>query len=143
MDSIKLEMFHKTIGKTVPFPSFNTLNNKIVGKIKQKIAKKLHIVPKTQFELAITIEKSIKFIENANPENKDFSVKKVLRENGIIPKDEIIVWDKDFDVFKFKEFEKYFYGLWYPGVSDFIIFDNSLTWICCVFHYSKVGILRF
>ena len=77
--------------------------------------------------------------------NDDYSLK-ILGENlGIDIGDSLFVsWNKfdEIDTIKTDEFEEYFFDLWYEGIDNIEIFDNTLEWILFIMHNGDIRLAR-
>ena len=55
-----------------------------------------------------------------------------------------VSWNKfdEIDTIKTDEFEEYFFDLWYEGIDNIEIFDNTLEWILFILHNGDIRLAR-
>jgi hypothetical protein len=145
MDKLKIDNFSKTHCE-IDFPKYISLDSDSAKKIQSLIAEKLKLEDCSDgLSLVRKIDALGKLCKGIDAEDEKFSFSNAISLSGLRNPEHVYVnWYRydDIDKLNFDDFDKYFDDLWYPGVDDIDIFDDSLTWILSVSHSGQIKVLR-
>jgi hypothetical protein len=145
MEKIKIDNFVKEY-PGCHFPEFTSLDKDNCTAIYEKISKKLGLATTSDgLALVKTIDARQKTCPTAEGIGEQFSFTSLLTTYGLKGADNVYVnwyrYDR-IDKLKFSDLDKYFLDIWYPGVDDMDVFDDTLDWIISVSHDSKIKLLK-
>lgn len=128
------------------FPEYMSLSKSACSVIAQSIQEKFALANVTDGLTLVkaidTLAKPCEVIPNVG---EDFKLNSLFNTYGIYAADVVFInwyrYDK-IDSIKRDDFTSHFYDIWYPGVDDIDVFDDSLSWILSVNHDGYVKLLR-
>ncbi|KPA90347.1 hypothetical protein ACMGT0_20260 [Pseudomonas sp. RHF3.3-3] len=129
-----------------PFPDVQKVLGDDLAALKSRIFHLFSI----RFEIVLPHEmaKTQKIVVSVHPDNAaddHFSLSECFQYLGIRSRERVFInWGRfdDIDALRTTDLFKVFSSIWYPGVDDIEIFDESLNWMVAIAHDGTVA-LRF
>lgn len=133
MERFKIELYEQEYGKS--FPSFKHLSNEECEIIKKIFF--LDFQVENDLELIKIIEKKAIYVDNFNAnDEQNFNLKRMFQYLNRDCLKVYVNWFRfdDIDEIAFDDFCTFFYDIWFPGVDDIDLFDESYSWIVSIRH---------
>lgn len=144
MEEFKIDLFNQE-NHGEEFPWFRTLSLDEQANAIDNILLLLKISSNTtSLELVKEINEIGEILPDFNAELPGFRLSSVLKSQGIVPKDKVLInWYRfdNIDQFYFDDLNKHFDSIWYPGPDDIDIFDESFSWVLSVSHSGVISII--
>jgi hypothetical protein len=138
MDIMKIENF----GKAYPgrsFPAFEHIDTASAAALKSQISGKFQLGPDTDgLSMVRALDSLGQACDEADATAQDFKVRDFLLSRGIAPSEYVYLnWRRfdDIDRLRIKDLDEAFEDIWYPGVDDIEVFDDSLDWMLSIAHH--------
>lgn len=145
MEKVKLENFSKEYAGRA-FPKYVSLSKNACTEIAQLIREKFAIANAPDgFTLVKAIDALAQPCDDRSHVGEDFDLSGLLNACGINAASVVYInWYHydEIDKFNLRDLASHFYDIWYPGVDDVDVFDDSLDWIVSVRHDGYIKLLR-
>ncbi|WP_397458383.1 hypothetical protein AB3464_27270 [Pseudomonas asplenii] len=144
MDAHKIKNHRSASGD--PFPDFQ----KILGEELTALQSRIYRLFSVRFKIDLPHEmaKTQEIVVSVHPENAtadDFSLSECFQRLGLWPRERVFInWGRfdDIDALFTTDLAWAFSSVWYSGIDDIEIFDESLDWMVAIAHDGTVE-LRF
>ena len=139
MDRLKVENIKSDYGF---LPDYRAIENSEVEKIVCKLREKYCVEELENMRLLAEILKNSVSVSRAND---DFNLEILLENIGIESVKEIMItWDgfKEIDKIRVKEFNYYFFDLWYEGIDNIALVDISCSWMMFILRNGDIRVSR-
>ncbi len=138
MEDFKVEMFEGEYNR--PFIKYISLTNEQCASVETKL-RQVFLIPKDRDILKWIEERKI-YEDGFNAKLDSFKLKNFLDKISICPKLKVYInWSdfKDIDVLDLEDVLRYFYDIWFPGMDDIEIFDETFNWLVSIRHDGVVS----
>jgi hypothetical protein len=138
MERWKIENFTKTHG--VPFPDFRSLSPQECQRVKYGVAAFLGVPDQDDGLEIIQRIDSMATQVDADPCSQSFRLSDSIKtQSGRV----FVNWDRfaSIDEIDLISLDKFFLDIWYEGVDDIEIFDDSLTHFALIRHWCIAKVL--
>ena len=138
MEDFKVEMFEGEYNR--PFIKYISLTNEQCASVETKL-RQVFLIPKDRDILKWIEERKI-YEDGFNAKLDSFKLKNFLDKISICPKLKVYInWSdfKDIDVLDLEDVLRYFYDIWFPGMDDIEIFDETFNWLASIRHDGVVS----
>lgn len=145
MEQVKIDNFLRgNDGGT--FPRYTPLNNESCADIRSLLSERLRLDTSADgMTLVNEVDRRGEICEELKYDDDNFDLKKVLSSLEINwPEYVFINWYRydNIDKMMLSGLASHFDDVWYPGVDDIDIFDETFTWVLSVTHYGQVKVLK-
>jgi len=125
----------------IKFPEFRTLSAIDAKKIVTVFTNKLGLGNISPLELVNVLRANSRRLSKEDAEDESFELDQVLLRNGIFPKENVFInWYRydQIDEIALKDLSSHFDDIWYAGVDDLDISDESFSWIVSIGYSGEV-----
>jgi hypothetical protein len=146
MDDLKWQLFAENYPGAA-FPSFRSLSAAEMEPLRRRMAERVRLPADVDsLDLVRRVYDVETWFRDLDAQAESLRLDEAFRRANITPPAQVLVnWYRfeNVDELAVADLIRYFHDIWFPGVDDIAIFDESCDWVLSVMHYGSVRAVHF